>query len=117
MMPVLKEGAAMLATSTASVARWLEFDRPDVRLLGGNFLHQPLYVDLFREALGERIETSSIETCNTLGAFGAAYLAAADTASSDVEKLYIPADDVGIDELARASTEQINPRSSAIATM
>lgn len=117
MMAVLKEGAAMLATSTASVARWLEFDRPDVRLLGGNFLHQPLYVELFREALSERIETSSIETCETLGAFGAAHLAAAGTAPIDIEKLYIPPDEVGIEELARATTEQVNPRSIEIATM
>jgi len=117
MMAVLKEGAAMLATSTASVAKWLEYDRPDVRLLGGNFLHQPFYVDLFREALGERIETSSIETCNTPGAFGAAYLAASDTTPIDIDKLYIPPDDVGIEELERATTEQINPRSIGIATM
>ena len=117
MMAVLKEGAAMLATSTASVAKWLEYDRPDVRLLGGNFLHQPFYVDLFREALGERIETSSIETCNTPGAFGAAYLAASYTTPIDIDKLYIPPDDVGIEELERATTEQINPRSIGIATM
>jgi N-acetylmuramic acid 6-phosphate etherase len=117
MMAVLKEGAAMLATSTASVAKWLEYDRPDVRLLGGNFLHQPLYVELFREALGERIETSSVETCDTLGAFGAAYLAASETAPIDVSKLYIPADEIEIEELARASTEQINPRSNEIARM
>ena len=67
MMAVLKKGAAMLATSTASVAKWLEYERPDVRLQGGNFLHQPLYVDLFREALAERIETSSVDTCDTMG--------------------------------------------------
>lgn len=117
MMAVLKEGAAMLATSTASVARWLEYERPDVRLLGGNFLHQPLYVELFREALGERIEASSVETCDTLGAFGAAHLAASETAPIDIDQLYIPPDEIGIEELARASTEQMNPRSTEIAGM
>jgi N-acetylmuramic acid 6-phosphate etherase len=117
MMSVLEDGAASLATSTASVAKWLEYERPDVRLQGGNFLHQPLYVQLYREALAKRIETSSIETCDTLGAFGAAHLAASGTAPIEIDKLYIPPDDVGIEELARATTEQVNPRSNDIATM
>lgn len=117
MMSVLEEGAASLATSTASVARWLEYEHPDVRLQGGNFLHQPLYVQLFREALAKRIEPSSVETCDTMGAFGAAHLAASDTAPIDIDKLYIPPDDVGIEELASASTEQVNSRSNAIARM
>jgi N-acetylmuramic acid 6-phosphate etherase len=117
MMGVLKEGAASLAKYTASVAKWLEYEKPDVRLQGGIFLHQPLYVELFREALGNLIETSSVEPCDTPGAFGAAHLAAADSASIDVNELFIPPDEVGIGELARASTEQVNPRSSEIAEM
>ncbi len=117
MMAVLREGAATLATSTASVAKWLKYKKPDVRLQGGNFLHQPLYVKLFREALAKRIQTSSVETCDTLGAFGAAHLAASEIAPIDIEQLYIPPDEIGIEELARASTEQINPRSNEIAGM
>ena len=61
MMGVLKAGAASLAKYTASVAKWLEFERPDVRLQGGIFLNQPLYVDLYREALDPILETSSVE--------------------------------------------------------
>jgi N-acetylmuramic acid 6-phosphate etherase len=117
MMGVLKDGAASLAKYTASVAKWLEYEKPDVRLQGGIFLHQPLYIELFREALGNLIETSSVELCDTPGAFGAAHLAAADSASIDVNELFIPPDEVGIDELARASTEQVNPRSGEIAGM
>jgi N-acetylmuramic acid 6-phosphate etherase len=114
MMGVLKEGAASLAKYTASVAQWLEYEKPDVRLQGGIFLNQPLYVELYREALGKLIETSSIEACDTPGAFGAAHLA---TSTVDVSQLFIPADEVGIEELARASTEQANPGSSEIASM
>jgi N-acetylmuramic acid 6-phosphate etherase len=117
MMGVLKDGAASLAKYTASVAKWLEYDKPDVRLQGGIFLHQPLYVELYREALAELIETSSVEPCDVSGAFGAAHLAAGDAATVDVNQLFIPPDEVGIDELARASTEQVNPRSSEIARM
>ena len=115
MMGVLKEGAASLAKYTASVAKWLEYEKPDVRLQGGIFLHQPLYVELYREALNDLIKTSSIEPCDTFGAFGAAHLAA--SATVDANELFIPADEVGIDELARASTEQINHRSVDIAAM
>jgi N-acetylmuramic acid 6-phosphate etherase len=114
MMGVLKEGAASLAKYTASVAKWLEYEKPDVRLQGGIFLNQPLYVDLYREALGNLIETFSIEPCDTPGAFGAAHLAASKV---DVTELFIPADEVGIEELARASTEQLNPRSAEISSM
>jgi len=117
MMGVLKAGAASLAKYTASVAKWLEFERPDVRLQGGIFLNQPLYVDLYREALDPILETSSVEPCNTLGAIGAAHLAASDAASLNVKKLYVPSDEAGIVELGRASTEQINPNSVDIDKM
>jgi N-acetylmuramic acid 6-phosphate etherase len=117
MMGVLKEGAASLAKYTASVAKWLEYDKPDVRLQGGIFLHQPLYVELYREAINELIETSFVEPCSISGAFGAAHLAAGGSSNVDVNELFIPPDEIGIDELARASTEQINPRSSEIQQM
>jgi len=112
MMAVLKAGAASLAKYTASVAKWLEFERPDVRLQGGIFLHQPLYVELYREEIGKLIETSSVEPCDTLGAIGAAHLASSDGTTFDVKEVHIPADEAGIEELGRASTEQINPRSA-----
>lgn len=117
MMNVLKAGAESLARSTASVAKWLEYEMPDVRLQGGIFLNQPLYVELYREALGKLIETSSIKTCDTPGAFGAAHLAASQTESFKIEELHIPTDEVSLAELARAATEQTNPRSTDIANL
>src|SRR5262245_11946566 len=117
MMSVLREGAASLAKYTASVAKWLEFERPDVRLQGGIFLHQPLYVELYREEISKQIETSSVEPCDTPGAIGAAHLAASDGVSFDVTQLQIPQDEASIEELGRASTEQVNPRSAEIGEM
>jgi len=60
MMGVLQAGAGSLAKYTASVAKWLEFEMPDVRLQGGIFLNQPLYVELYREALAPILATSSV---------------------------------------------------------
>lgn len=117
MMGVLHAGAESLAKYTASVAKWLEYEEPDVRLQGGIFLNQPLYVELYREALGKLIETSSIEPCDTQGAFGAAHLAASAEASFRVDELSVPFDEAGINQIATALTEQINPRSIEIGTM
>jgi N-acetylmuramic acid 6-phosphate etherase len=117
MMSVLRAGAGSLAKYTASVAKWLEFERPNVRLQGGIFLHQPLYVELYREEIGNLIETTSVEPCDTLGAIGAAHLAASEAAPINVKELYIPSDEAGIEELGRAPTEQVNTRSSEIGRM
>ncbi|MGH9949212.1 MAG: N-acetylmuramic acid 6-phosphate etherase [Pyrinomonadaceae bacterium] len=114
MMSVLKSGAESLAKYTASVAKWLEYEKPDVRLQGGIFLNQRLYVDLYREALGQLIETSSIDPCDTPGAIGSAHLAAAGSSPISVKAVYILQDAGGIEELGRASTEQVNPRSENI---
>ncbi|HJS50589.1 MAG TPA: N-acetylmuramic acid 6-phosphate etherase [Pyrinomonadaceae bacterium] len=117
MMSVLRAGAESLAKYTASVAKWLDFERPDVRLQGGIFLNQPLYVELYREALDSILQTSSVDPCDTLGAIGAAHLAASETAPFDVKEVYVPPDQQGIEELGRATTEQINPRSLGIDRM
>ena len=117
MMGVLTDGAESLARYTASVAKWLEYEKPDVRLQGGIFLNQPLYVELYREALGKLIETSSIEPCHTPGAFGAAHLAASAHEPFDIDELDIALDEAGLEQIASASTEQINPRSIEISTM
>jgi N-acetylmuramic acid 6-phosphate etherase len=88
-----------------------------VRLQGGIFLHQPLYIELYLEALAPLLETSSVEPCDALGAIGAAHIAALDERSVEVHELHIPPDEAGIEELGRASTEQINPRSTGIDKM
>jgi N-acetylmuramic acid 6-phosphate etherase len=108
MLQIIEVGASSLAEYTHSVARWLDFESPPVRLLGGVFLNQPLYVELYNKALNTILPASSIELCTTSGAIGAAWLARSDD-------LRIPKQEhVGeamIEELDRAITEQMNPRS------
>lgn len=117
MLAILEEGAAALAKYTASVAKWLEFDRPPVKLQGGIFLNQPFYADLYRDALAKILPTASVEVCDTPGAVGAARLAAADAGKIDIEKLETRSDEEDLASLGRSLTEQINPRSANIDKM
>jgi N-acetylmuramic acid 6-phosphate etherase len=114
MLQIIEVGACSLAEYTRSVARWLNFESPPVRLFGGVFLNQRLYIDLYIKALNEILPTSSIELCTTSGAIGAAWLAAANN-------LQIPKQEQTeykkIEELDRAITEQTNPRSANLDQM
>ena len=117
MLEIIRVGAESLAEYTRSVARWLNFDSPDVRLLGGVFQHQPLYVDLYRKALSDILNTSSIDLTNTKGSQGAAWLAQSGKLYLPDEKLRKVPLQINKDELSRASTEQSNPRSLLIDQM
>ena len=108
MLQIIEVGASSLAEYTRSVARWLEFESPPIRLLGGVFLNQPLYVEFYREALSEILPTSSIELCTTSGAVGAAWLAASNDLRIPKQKHI---EQAKLEELDRATTEQTNPRS------
>jgi N-acetylmuramic acid 6-phosphate etherase len=114
MLQIIEVGARSLAEYTRSVAQWLDFDSPPVRLLGGVFLNQRLYIDLYIKALNEILPASSVELCTTSGAIGAAWLAAA-------KNLQIPKQQQTeyrrIEELDRAITEQTNPRSAHLDEM
>ncbi|MCI0411336.1 N-acetylmuramic acid 6-phosphate etherase [bacterium] len=111
MLQILEVGAVSLAEYTRSVARWLNFDSPSVRLLGGVFVHQPSYVDLYRKALKAILPTSSIDLCTTSGAMGAGWLARSASTALPIEKLEHAPDQLKMEELNRAVTEQTNPRS------
>jgi N-acetylmuramic acid 6-phosphate etherase len=112
MMEVIAAGARALARYTQSVATWLNYDSPDVRLLGSIFLNQPIYVDLYKKALDSILKTNSIEICTTPGSFGAAWLAS--------EGLPLPGNlgdqfaQTDIDALENAPTEQENPRAAGL---
>ena len=103
---ILQEGAEVLALLAASVCRRLVFHRPPVRLMGGVFLNQPLYVRLFSEALEREWPGSEVAVCRIPASLGAAFLAA------DASKI-LPGEDHPDDQttLRRAATEQVNPRS------
>ena len=112
MIAVIEAGAVALAQYTESVARWLEFTLPPVKLLGSLFLHQPFYVDLYRNALKSLIKIKSLEVCTVSGAFGAAYLAAA--IKFDKDNITSPALPVRIPTQRMTATERPNPRSKKI---
>jgi N-acetylmuramic acid 6-phosphate etherase len=114
MLRIIRAGAASLAEYTASVARWLNFEKPAVRLLGGVFLNQPVYVELFTSALMERIAASSVELCTATGALGAGFLAVSQSTKSFISPAPAAA---RVDNVSDAATEQVNPQSVSIDQM
>lgn len=113
MLQIIEIGASSLAEYTRSVAHWLNFESPPVRLLGGVFLNQPLYINLYIKALNEILPAASIEVCRTSGAIGAAWLAANNLQIPEQEHV----EHARIEELDRAITEQTNPRSANLDQM
>ena len=114
---IIEAGALSLAQYTQSVAGWLELESPNVKLQGGIFLHRPMFVDFYKKSLAPLLATSSIETCDTSGAVGAAWLAASVTAPFEREKIEIATDHAKAEELDQAATEQTNPRSATIGSL
>ena len=115
MLEIINVGAASLADYTRSVAGWLHFQLPDVRLLGGVFHHQPMYVDLYRTELAKLLQTSSVELNKTSGAMGAAWLAGSVNIPATTKELQHY--EQNNDDLSRALTEQTNPKSLLIDRM
>ncbi len=118
MLAVIEAGACALATYTESVARWLNFQMPVVKLSGGIFSNQPAYVTLFKKALNPLLPTSSISLCTNPGSFGAARLAMKAGETPAVHNagwkpaLQHAGERLGLhEELERATTEQQHPRS------
>jgi N-acetylmuramic acid 6-phosphate etherase len=113
MLSVIDAGAHALARYTQSVAQWLDFPAPSVKLLGSIFLNQKIYVDLYERALNELLPGASVSLCRTPGTFGAAWLAAkVKLEPSNV--IHDTAAKTDHAELARATTEQQNPRSEKL---
>lgn len=111
MMAVIEAGARALATYTESVAGWLNLERPEVKLLGGIFLNQPVYVELYRKALAPLLRDASVSISRIPGSYGAARLAIHHEFSF-VTLRQQPALKQDQEELGRAITEQQNPRSA-----
>src|SRR5262249_2970844 len=111
MFEIIQAGAETLAEYTRSVAHWLDFQSPPVRLLGGVFLNESLYVDLYKKALEPMLLTTSIDVCSTSGAIGAAWLARSADSQLEIETVLPSFDQTKMEELESALTEQTNPRS------
>lgn len=117
MAEAVRNGARTLAEFTCAVARRLDFDAPEVRLLGGLFVNHREYLNLFNKYVTESLPRAQVSLCEDSGAMGAAWLAAdcgfRDFGKKGVEKL--EAGDHA--QLAAAMTEQRNPRSEHLDQM
>ncbi|MDQ3623687.1 MAG: N-acetylmuramic acid 6-phosphate etherase [Verrucomicrobiota bacterium] len=109
-LAIVQNGAGVLAQFTRAVARRLEFASPPVKLLGGLFTHHPEYAALFDSRLQVLLPGAAVEICGTSGALGAAWLASREKPESGGEPREEMRPDMAA-ELARAATEQSNPRS------
>src|SRR5206468_3000728 len=91
---------------------WLEYQAPDIRLLGGLFLNHPMYVELYRDKLQTLLKVHSVELCRTTGAVGAAYLATSK--NFEPAQIQVSAKSSTDKILATAITEAANPRSQKL---
>lgn len=103
---ILRAGAGALAELTGAVATRLQMPNPPVRLLGGLFVRQKLYAELFSEALSKICPGAQASASAAPASLGAVRLAlqAPDLPVSPAEIFSEPA-------LQEATTEQSNPRS------
>jgi N-acetylmuramic acid 6-phosphate etherase len=109
---ILREGAEALARLTVAVGRRLEFHHPPIQLMGGVFLNQPLYVQMFGEALDREWRGCQVSVCRRPASLGAAFLAAG---ASRLPRYAPPSQPER--SLRRAATEQSNPRSQNLDRM
>jgi len=118
MLSAMHGGAQILAAFTGSVAKRLELDAPEVQLTGGLFVHHPEYGELYQEHLGKILPAARVTVCTSSGALGAAWLAARDlpdaAAASAAEEPAAVSTQRTLPELAVATTEQRNPRSTRL---
>ena len=117
MLAIIEREAKTLARYTESVARRLEYDSPVVKLQGGVFLHQPLYIEMYRSALRKVLPDATAEVCSESGAIGAAWLAARAQLDTQTVVNVAGRTEPANAELAGATTEQPNPRSNDLDSM
>jgi N-acetylmuramic acid 6-phosphate etherase len=116
MLQTITAGAQILAEFTRAVAQRLDFPKPPVKLIGGLFKHHAEYVALFKYRLSVLLPDAVVELCEDSGAIGAAWLA-------DSQELGVRSQEAAMrsaqsePELARALTEQSNPRSAHLETL
>jgi N-acetylmuramic acid 6-phosphate etherase len=110
-MRILEDGAGVLSEYTAAVATRLGLLAPKVILLGGLFQRDGVYVHAFRRKLKKNLSDARVAMSEQSPELGAAWLAAGID-----EKPVVAIDTRGseIENLARALTEQRNPRSEKL---
>jgi N-acetylmuramic acid 6-phosphate etherase len=109
---LLQNGAAMLAQYTQAVAKRLQLDAPEVRLLGGLFQCCEIYKAAFVDEVTTLLPRAQIGLADRAPELGAAWLAIrGDCRGAEITSAAEP----GVEStLAAASTEQRNPRSEAL---
>jgi N-acetylmuramic acid 6-phosphate etherase len=107
-MKIVEDGAAVLSEYTAAVATRLGLLAPKVILLGGLFQRDGVYVHAFKRRLKKNLSDARVAMSEQSPELGAAWLAAAieEKAAISVETR-----NAERENLARALTEQRNPRS------
>jgi N-acetylmuramic acid 6-phosphate etherase len=109
MIAAIQNGAHVLAEYTRAVARRLECEAPEVRLLGGLFEHHPEYAGFYIDYTGDLLPGAHIALCAQSGALGAAWLASRVPLPVKPE-----AAAPDLSELAAAVTEQRNQHSAGM---
>jgi len=112
MISAIQAGAHVLAEYTRAVARRLDCEAPEVRLLGGLFEHHPEYAEFYIDYTGDLLPGANVALCAQSGALGAAWLAGRAVPEPAVWKPAL--EEADATELAAAVTEQRNPRSAAM---
>jgi N-acetylmuramic acid 6-phosphate etherase len=107
-MRIVEEGASVLSEYTAAVATRLGLLAPKVILLGGLFQRDGVYVHAFKRRLKRNLSDARIAMSEQPPELGAAWLAAH---LDEHAALTIVASQREAESLARALTEQRNPRS------
>lgn len=107
-MKIVEEGAGVLCEYTAAVATRLGLLAPKVILLGGLFQRDSVYVHAFRRKLKKNLSDARVAMSEQSPELGAAWLAAQ---VEERPQVTIVASKAESGSLARAVTEQRNPRS------
>ena len=107
-MKIVEDGAGVLSEYTAAVATRLGLLAPKVILLGGLFQRDGVYVHAFKRKLKRNLSDARVAMSEQSPELGAAWLA---TEIDEKPVLLVETRDAEREDLARAVTEQRNPRS------
>ena len=110
-MKIVEEGAGVLSEYTAAVATRLGLLAPKVILLGGLFQRDGVYVHAFKRKLKKNLSDARVAMSEQSPELGAAWLAAE---MEEKPVLSLETRGVELEDLARALTEQRNPRSEKL---
>ena len=110
-MKIVEDGAGVLSEYTAAVATRLGLLAPKVILLGGLFQRDGVYVHAFKRKLKKNLSDARVAMSEQSPELGAAWLAAE---TEDKPVFSMEARGIDVENLARALTEQRNPRSEKL---